>query len=85
MVWLAEKGQECQCLVIHCLPDILISSVWTVVVVGGKEGEFGRKVEKAKRGERAKKEEERVGEKEKHKSISKNTQKKQKAQLTLAD
>ena len=31
MVWCGEK-EECQCVVIRCIPSILMWSVWTVVV-----------------------------------------------------
>ena len=31
MVWCGEK-EECQCVVIHCIPGTLIWSVWSVVV-----------------------------------------------------
>ena len=76
MVWCGwlKKGQECQCLVIHCLPDILMSSVCRVLMQGvrrgvWKKGREGKEKRKSKKGGARKSGEK----KEKHKSISKKT------------
>ena len=43
MVWCGEK-EECQCVVIHCIPGMLMCSVWSVVDEWkGKKGGFGGK------------------------------------------
>ena len=49
MVWCGEK-EECQCVVIHCIPGILMWSVWSVVVVEWRERRaVWRKVVEGKR------------------------------------
>ena len=58
MVWCGEK-EECQCVVIHSIPGILMRSVWTVVVEWRERRVVWRKVVRER--------EERV-ENQKHKS-----------------
>ena len=48
MVWCGEK-EECQCVVIHCIPGMLMWSVWTVVVEWRKRRVVWRKVVEGKR------------------------------------
>ena len=48
MVWCGEK-EECQCVVIHSIPGILMWSVWTVVVEWRERRVVWRKVVEGKR------------------------------------
>ena len=49
MVWCGEK-EECQCVVIHCIYGTLACGVCGLLLLsGGKEGWFWRKVVEGKR------------------------------------
>ena len=48
MVRCGEK-EECQCVVIHCIPNMLMCSVWSVVVEWRERMVVWRKVVEGKR------------------------------------
>ena len=48
MVWCGEK-EECQCVVIHSIPGMLMRSVWSVVVGWRERRVVWRKVVEGKR------------------------------------
>ena len=73
MVWCGEK-EECQCVVIHCIPGMLTGVCGLLLLSGGERRVVWRKVVEGKR--------RKSGKPKKHKS---NCNSLKKPQLTLPD